>query len=287
MKIAGKDGFEFVSIYNLFSTIKNAIGGFILFLGIIIISLGFFHIVPDAPNGISIIPKHHFTYAMTIISIKEFLEIWNNRNPQQIMHCDDIIDNIEYEYTKKGWIADIESRSKVSDATEGVANDTSTENKATAINKNTKLGDVYHLHLGMTINDISIAFPFIDKNWIDDTYVDTKGNTHIRDLDIFPSASNNFEKDSIQSISISFCNNKVCSFVVKYSIEMKDPDLWASKWSETLGIPSNWVVTGEEYKSCCRDMKFSEFSIALFLSPDGSEYPGIRVSSDSWKLVDN
>jgi hypothetical protein len=82
----------------------NVIPWVIIIILLSAIFLGCFHIVPDAPTGLPIIPKAHFTYSLTIISIKDFLEIWNNRTLSDAIKGDPLLDNLERYLIERGWI---------------------------------------------------------------------------------------------------------------------------------------------------------------------------------------
>lgn len=70
---------------------------------------GFFHIIPDAPD-IPVVPKAHFTYSMTIISIEDFLSRWNNRTLGEAVRGDELLENLNRQMLERGWV--VRSREK-------------------------------------------------------------------------------------------------------------------------------------------------------------------------------
>jgi hypothetical protein len=84
---------------------------FIAFLIILLsfaLFFGFFHIIPNAP-GFPILPKEHFTYTMTFISIKDFVKLYNNRSFIESMHGNELLDNLNRQMMAKGWVSHQES----------------------------------------------------------------------------------------------------------------------------------------------------------------------------------
>jgi len=76
-----------------------------IFLIILVITLGFFHIVPpNSKDLITIFPKAHFSYSYTFVDIDEVVDKYNNRNLGQMLRGDEVFDNLHDRLLEKGII---------------------------------------------------------------------------------------------------------------------------------------------------------------------------------------
>lgn len=81
---------------------KNLGGGTaLIIIGIIIVILGFVHIVP---SHLSIFPKSHFTYSYTFVNVDEVIKKFNNQTLGQRMRGEEVFDHLVDKLTEKGII---------------------------------------------------------------------------------------------------------------------------------------------------------------------------------------
>ena len=81
--------------------IRNVVACIILLL--FLLSFGFFHIVRTG-SGITIVPKAHFTFSSTVISLDDIIDRYNNRSFHDAFSRDDIYDNLDRELERRGYI---------------------------------------------------------------------------------------------------------------------------------------------------------------------------------------
>lgn len=89
---------------------SKPIGGkaIIIFLVLIVIGLGFFHIVPSIP--FAIIPKANFTYSYTFVNVDEIVRKYNNRSLGERMRGNELFDNLVDKLRDKGMIYETDER---------------------------------------------------------------------------------------------------------------------------------------------------------------------------------
>jgi len=83
-------------------------GSFLIIIGIIVISLGFFHIVP---GHLAIFPKSRFSYSLTFVSAEEIVKKYNNRNLGERLRGDDLFDHLVDKLKERGIITDSQRKS--------------------------------------------------------------------------------------------------------------------------------------------------------------------------------
>ena len=75
--------------------------GFIL---LIIVALGFTHIIFNEKVFAGIVPKQGFTYAMTFVSVEDLINRYNNRSLGSAMRGDPMLEYLVGELERKGII---------------------------------------------------------------------------------------------------------------------------------------------------------------------------------------
>jgi len=84
---------------------------FAIFLILIIISLGFFHIVPfNGKELITFFPKSHFSYSYTFVDVDEVVNRYNNQNLGERMRGNELFDNLVSRLKEKGIIYNTEEK---------------------------------------------------------------------------------------------------------------------------------------------------------------------------------
>ncbi len=76
----------------------------VFFLIATAIFCGFFHIVPGAPGFPPVVPKAHFTYSKTVITVEDYIREWNNRTLGQAVRGDPLLENLGKHMRKRGWV---------------------------------------------------------------------------------------------------------------------------------------------------------------------------------------
>jgi hypothetical protein len=83
-------------------TSRNVAAG--ILLALILGFLGLFHIVDVGSSGFQIISKEHFTFKMTLVSVDDVLEKWNNQTFYEASHPDPILKSLFDELDRKKMI---------------------------------------------------------------------------------------------------------------------------------------------------------------------------------------
>jgi len=81
-------------------TARNITCGVILL--IIIGVLGLFHIV-STHTGVTLIPKEHFTFSLTITSVDQVIDLWNKRTLGDAMPSDPLLEHLVHELEQRGY----------------------------------------------------------------------------------------------------------------------------------------------------------------------------------------
>lgn len=78
--------------------------GGVIFVAIIL--LGFLHIVTNDGLPVCVVAKEHFSYSMTLVSVDEITDRYNNRSIAGAMHGDPLLDHLVDELGRRGIITE-------------------------------------------------------------------------------------------------------------------------------------------------------------------------------------
>jgi hypothetical protein len=71
---------------------------------LIALALGFFHVVGTG-HGITVVPKEHFTYSLTFISVEEVIKRHNSQSlGEALLQRDVLFENLERQLLADGYI---------------------------------------------------------------------------------------------------------------------------------------------------------------------------------------
>jgi hypothetical protein len=70
---------------------------------ILIGGFGLLHIV-QTENGLTFVPKEHFTFSMTFTSVSQVVDRWNSRTIGDAMHGDTLFDHLVRQLEQRGYI---------------------------------------------------------------------------------------------------------------------------------------------------------------------------------------